>query len=153
MLHTCQINSRLHQNTINFSEFLSKGYKGLFSGKFSDGNRDWRAGFPQTSLTSLSLRRSHTHNHFSVTFWKPLSHASPFGMLSLAALCIILVLELLDQFENLDIDDFEDYLEIDLDLDIGEIEGLELDPELEGELWNNIQDILGLLNRLEDLQL
>ena len=59
-------------------------------------------------------------------------------MLSLAALCIILVLELLDQFENLDIDDFEDYLEIDLDLDIGEIEGLELDPELEGELWNNI---------------
>ena len=74
-------------------------------------------------------------------------------MFSLAALCIILVLELLDQFENLDIDDFEDYLEIDLDLDIGEIEGLELDPELEGELWNNIQDILGLLNRLEDLQI
>ena len=74
-------------------------------------------------------------------------------MISLAALCIILILELLDQFENLDIDDFEDYLEIDLDLDIGEIEGLELDPELEGELWNNIQDILGLLNRLEDLQL
>ena len=74
-------------------------------------------------------------------------------MISLAALCIILILELLDQFENLDIDDFEDYLELDLELDIGEIEGLELDPELEGELWNNIQDILGLLNRLEDLQL
>ena len=74
-------------------------------------------------------------------------------MITLAALCIILILELLDQFENLDIDDFEDYLEIDLDLEIGEIEGLELDPELEGELWNNIQDILGLLNRLEDLQL
>ena len=74
-------------------------------------------------------------------------------MISLAALCIILILELLDQFKNLDIDDFEDYLEIDLDLDIGEIEGLELDPELEGELWNNIQDILGLLNRLEDLQI
>ena len=74
-------------------------------------------------------------------------------MISLAALCIILVLELLDQFENLNIDDFEDYLELDLELDIGEIEGLELDPELEGELWNNIQDILGLLNRLEDLQL
>ena len=74
-------------------------------------------------------------------------------MLSLAALCIILVLELLDQFDNLDIDNFEDYLEIDLDLDIGEIEGLELDPELEGELWNNIQDILGLVNRLEDLQI
>ena len=74
-------------------------------------------------------------------------------MISLAALCIILILELLDQFQNLDIDDFEDYLELDLELDIGEIEGLELDPELEGELWDNIQDILGLLNRLEDLQL
>ena len=74
-------------------------------------------------------------------------------MISLAALCIILILELLDQFENLDIDDFEDYLELDLELDIGEIEGLELDQELEGELWDNIQDILGLLNRLEDLQL
>ena len=74
-------------------------------------------------------------------------------MISLAALCIILILELLDQLENLDIDDFEDYLELDLELDIGEIEGLELDPELEGELWDNIQDILGLLNRLEDLQL
>ena len=82
-----------------------------------------------------------------------LQSRQPLGMISLAALCIILVLELLDQFENLDIDDFEDYLEIDLDLDIGEIEGLELDPELEGELWNNIQDILGLLNRLEDLQI
>ena len=74
-------------------------------------------------------------------------------MISLAALCIILILELLDQFGNLDIDNFEDYLELDLELDIGEIEGLELDPELEGELWDNIQDILGLLNRLEDLQL
>ena len=74
-------------------------------------------------------------------------------MLSLAALCIVLVLELLDRFKNLNIDDFEDYLEIDLDLEIGEIEGLELDPELEGELWNNIVDILGLVNRLEDLQI
>ena len=74
-------------------------------------------------------------------------------MITLAALCLILILELLDQFENLDIDDFEDYLELDLELDIGEIEGLELDQELEGELWDNIQDILGLLNRLEDLQL
>ena len=74
-------------------------------------------------------------------------------MISLAALCIILILELLDQFENLDIDNFEDYLELDLELDIGEIEGLELDPELEGDLFDNIQDILELLNRLEDLQL
>ena len=50
-------------------------------------------------------------------------------MITLAALCIILILELLDQFENLDIDDFED-LELELELDIGDIEGLELDPEL-----------------------
>ena len=91
---------------------------------------------------------------FSVTFEKPLSQASPFfGMLSLAALSIVLVLELLDRFENLEIDEFEDYLEIDLDLEIGEIEGLELDPELEGVLWDNIVDILGLVNRLEDLQI
>ena len=38
-------------------------------------------------------------------------------------------------------------------LEIGEIEGLELDPELEGLLWENIVDILGLVNRLEDLQI
>ena len=74
-------------------------------------------------------------------------------MLSLAALSIVLVLELLDRFKNLDIDEFEDYLEIDLDLEIGEIEGLELDPELGGLLWDNIVDILGLVNRLEDLQI
>ena len=74
-------------------------------------------------------------------------------MLSLAALSIVLVLELLDRFENLEIDEFEDYLEIDLDLEIGEIKGLELDPELEGLLWDNIVDILGLVNRLEDLQI
>ena len=74
-------------------------------------------------------------------------------MLSLAALSIVLVLELLDRFENLEIDEFEDFLEIDLDLEIGEIEGLELDQELEGLLWENIVDILGLVNRLEDLQI
>ena len=74
-------------------------------------------------------------------------------MLSLAALCICLVLELLDRFENLEVEEFEDFLEIDLDIEIGEIEGLTLDPELEGLLWENIVDILGLVNRLEDLQI
>ena len=74
-------------------------------------------------------------------------------MLSLAALSICLVLELLDRFENLEVEEFEDFLEIDLDIEIGEIEGLTLDPELEGLLWENIVDILGLVNRLEDLQI
>ena len=73
-------------------------------------------------------------------------------MITLAALCLILILELLDHFEDLDIDDIED-LELELELDIGDIEDLELDPELEGELFDNIQDILELLNCLEDLQL
>ena len=109
--------------------------------------------FLKTSLTSLSHRHSQysqsSQSHLKSLPVKP----ALFGMLSLAALSIVLVLELLDRFENLDIDEFEDYLEIDLDLEIGEIEGLELDPELEGVLWDNIVDILGLVNRLEDLQI
>ena len=109
--------------------------------------------FLKTSLTSLSHRRSQ-YSQSSQSHLKSLSvKPAPFGMLSLAALSIVLVLELLDRFENLDIDEFKDYLEIDLDLEIGEIEGLELDPELEGVLWDNIVDILGLVNRLEDLQI
>ena len=74
-------------------------------------------------------------------------------MLSLAALSICLVLELVDKFENLEFEESEDFLEIDLDIEIGEIEGLELDPELEGLLWEDIVAILGLVNRLEDLQI
>ena len=76
-------------------------------------------------------------------------------MLSLAALTICLVLELVDKFENQELDESEigDYLEIDLDISIGEIEGLELDAELEGLLWEDIVTILGLVGRLEDLQI
>ena len=76
-------------------------------------------------------------------------------MLSLAALTICLVLELVDKFENQEWDESEigDFLEIDLDIEIGEIAGLELDPELEGLLWEDIVAILGLVNRLEDLQI
>ena len=76
-------------------------------------------------------------------------------MLSLAALTICLVLELVDKFENQEWDESEigDFLEIDLDISIGEIEGLELDAELEGLLWEDIVTILGLVGRLEDLQI
>ena len=74
-------------------------------------------------------------------------------MLSLAALSICLVLELVDKFENLEFEESGDLLEIDLDIEIGEIAGLELDPELEGLLWEDIVAILGLVNRLEDLQI
>merc|ERR1711954_145208 len=55
-----------------------KGCKGLFSGNPSDGNRDWKAGFPQNfSHFSLSQAQS-ILTVFSVTFEKPLSQASPF---------------------------------------------------------------------------
>ena len=135
-----------------FSEFLSRGYHGLFSGKFSDGEGTGELAF-LTLLSLLSLRRSQTHTiTFSVTFWKPFSLAGSFGMITLAALCLILILELLDHFEDLDIDDIED-LELELELDIGDIEDLELDLELEGELLDNIEDILELLNCLEALEL
>ena len=117
--------------------------------KFLLWQKDWELAF----FTLLSLRHSQTHTiTFSVTFWKPFSLAGFFGMITLAALCLILILELLDHFEDLDIDNIED-LELELELDIGDIEDLELDPELEGELFDNIQDILELLSCLEDLQL
>ena len=113
-----------------------------------------KLGFPQNFSHFSHSQAQSILTIFSVTVGKPPSQASPsLGMLSLAALSIVLVLELLDRFENLEIDEFEDFLEIDLDLEIGEIEGLELDPELEGLLWENIVDILSLVNRLEDLQI
>ena len=76
-------------------------------------------------------------------------------MLSLVALTICLVLELVDKFENQEWDESEigNFLEIDLDIEIGEVAGLELDPELEGLLWEDIVTILGLVGRLEDLQI
>ena len=71
-------------------------------------------------------------------------------MVTLAALCLIIILELLDHFEDLNIEDFED-LELELELDIGDIEDLELDLEL--ELLDHTEDILELLNHLEALEL
>ena len=77
-------------------------------------------------------------------------------MLSLVALTICLVLELVDKFEGVrecDESEIGNYLEIDLDLEIAEVAGLQLDPELEGLLWEDIVTILGLVGRLEDLQI
>ena len=77
-------------------------------------------------------------------------------MLSLVALTICLVLELVDKFEGLrecDESEIGNYLEIDLDLEIAEVAGLQLDPELEGLLWEDIVTIIGLVGRLEDLQI
>ena len=77
-------------------------------------------------------------------------------MLSLVALTICLVLELVDKFEGLrecDESEIGNYLEIDLDLEIAEVAGLELDTELEELLWEDIVTIIGLVGRLEDLQI
>ena len=77
-------------------------------------------------------------------------------MLSLVALTICLVLELVDKFEGLrecDESEIGNYLEIDLDIEIAEVAGLELDPEVEELLWEDIVTILGLVGRLEDLQI
>ena len=77
-------------------------------------------------------------------------------MISLVALTICLVLELVDKFEGVrecDESEIGNYLEIDLNLEIAEVAGLQLDPELEGLLWEDIVTILGLVGRLEDLQI
>ena len=111
------------------------------------------AGFLQklTSLSGAVNSHNHIHSHFLGAFQsRRVLWAS--RMVTLAALCLIIILELLDHFEDLDIEDIED-LELELELDIGDIEDLELDLELEGELLDNIEDILELLNCLEDLQL
>ena len=77
-------------------------------------------------------------------------------MLSLVALTICLVLELVDKFEGVrecDESEIGNYLEIDLDLEIAEVAGLQLDSELEELLWEDIVTIIGLVGRLKDLQI
>ena len=76
-------------------------------------------------------------------------------MISLAALAIYVVLELVDKFEGVrecDASEIGHFLELDLDLDIAEIAGLTLDSELESISWEDIVTIIGLVSRLEDLQ-
>ena len=77
-------------------------------------------------------------------------------MLSLVALTICLVLELVDKFEGVtecDKSEIGNYLEIDFDLEIAELAGLQLDSELEELLWEDIVAIIGLVGRPEDLQI
>ena len=76
-------------------------------------------------------------------------------MISLAALTICLVLELVDKFEGVrecDASEIGNFLELDVDLDIAEIAGLTLDSELGSISWEDIVTIVGLVSRLEDLQ-
>ena len=64
-------------------------------------------------------------------------------MLSLVALTICLVLELVDKFEGVrecDESEIGNYLEIDLDLEIAEVAGLQLDPELVDKFENQEWD-------------
>ena len=51
---------------------LSKGYMGLFSGKPSDGNRDWKAGFPQ-NFSHFSLSQAQSYSQSSQSHFESLS--------------------------------------------------------------------------------
>ena len=76
-------------------------------------------------------------------------------MISLAAIAIYVVLELVETFEGVracDASEVGQFLQLDLDLDIAEIAGLTLDSELESISWEDIVTIIGLVSRLEDLQ-
>ena len=92
----------------------------------------------------------------SVTDRESATTASPSpDMISVAALTIYVVLELVDKFEGVracDASEIGHFLELDLDLDIAEIAGLTLDSELESISWEDIVTIIGLVSRLEDLQ-
>ena len=109
-------------------------------------------GAEKAGLSRSLIQKAQSTNNQTVR--KPANTASP-SLLSLVALTICLVLELVDKFENQEWDESEigNFLEIDLDIEIGEVAGLELDPELEGLLWEDIVTILGLVGRLEDLQI
>ena len=76
-------------------------------------------------------------------------------MISVAAIAIYVVLELVEKFEGVracDASEIGHLLALDLDLDIAEIAGLTLDSELESISWEDIVTIIGLVSRLEDLQ-
>ena len=76
-------------------------------------------------------------------------------MISLAAIAIYVVLELVENFEGVracDASEIPHLLRLDLDLDIAEIAGQTLDSELGVISWEDIVTIIGLVARLEDLQ-
>ena len=76
-------------------------------------------------------------------------------MISLAAIAIYVVLELVENFEGVracDASEIPHLLRLDLDLDIAEIASQTLDSELGTISWEDIVTIIGLIARLEDFQ-
>ena len=92
----------------------------------------------------------------SVTDRESATTASPSpDMISVAAFTIYVVLELIENFEGVrecEASEIGNFLELDVDLDIAEIAGLTLDSELGSISWEDIVTIVGVINRLEDLQ-
>ena len=128
-------------------------YLGLFSGNLFLCSR---TGSWLSSKNSLLSQAQSTHKiTLTVTILKSFCLVGflwASWTVTLAVLCLIIILELLDHIKDLDIEDIED-LELELELDIEDIEDLELDLELELELLDHIEDILELLNHLEALEL
>ena len=76
-------------------------------------------------------------------------------MISVAAFTIYVVLELIENFDGVrecEASEIGNFLELDVNLDIAEIASLTLDSELGSISWEDIVTIVGLINRLEDLQ-
>ena len=76
-------------------------------------------------------------------------------MISVAAIAIYVVLELVENFEGVracDMSEIPHLLRLDLDLDIAEIASQTLDLELGTISWEDIITIIGLIARLEDFQ-
>ena len=80
------------------------------------------------------------------------SRTSP-DMISVAAIAIYVVLELVESFEGVracDASEIPHLLRLDLDLDIAERVSQTLDTELGTISWEEIVTIIGLIARLED---
>ena len=74
-------------------------------------------------------------------------------MISVAAIAIYVVLELVENFEGVracDVSEIPHLLRLDLDLDIAERVSQTLDSELGTISWEDIVTIIGLIARLED---
>ena len=74
-------------------------------------------------------------------------------MISVGAIAIYVVLELVESFEGVracDVSEIPHLLRLDLDLDIAEHVSQTLDSELGAISWEEIVTIIGLIARLED---
>ena len=74
-------------------------------------------------------------------------------MISVAAIAIYVVLELVENFEGVracDVSEIPHLLRLDLDLDIAERVSQTLDSELGTISWEDIVTIIGLIARLKD---